>query len=125
MNCLLCGHEKVHKHGKTSKGKQRYKCPTCGKTFPENLDTLQYNRQIGEEEARIILQSHMEGSSLRGISRIVGRAYGTVVSLVRDTSARAMMIHNKEVEKIETEEIAGDEMWSFVEKNRKTAWKEN
>jgi hypothetical protein len=36
-----------------------------------------------------------------------------------------MMIHNKEVEKIETEEIAGDEMWSFVEKNRKTAWKEN
>ncbi len=67
----------------------------------------------------------MESSSLRGISRIVGRAYGTVVSLVRDTSARAMMIHNKEVEKIETEEIAGDKMWSFVEKNRKTAWKEN
>jgi transposase-like protein len=121
----LCGHEKAHKHGKTSKGKQRYKCPNCGKTFPEHLDTLYYNRQIGEEEAQMILQSHMEGSSLRGITRIVGRAYGTVVSLVREASARAMMIHNREVEEIETEEIAGDEMWSFVEKNRKTVWKEN
>jgi hypothetical protein len=51
---------------------------------------------IGEEEARIILQSHMEGSSLRGISRIVGRAYGTVVSLVipKPVDIRYNRIHN-------------------------------
>ena len=39
MECLLCGHEKAHKHGKTTKGVERYECPNCGKTFPENLET--------------------------------------------------------------------------------------
>lgn len=75
MHCLLCGHDKVHKHGKTEKGQQRYK----------------------------------EGSSLRGISRISGRAYGTVVSLVRDASQKAQMLHNQEVQQIDTEEVIADD----------------
>lgn len=37
-------------------------------------------RQVSEEEVRIVLQAHAEGSSLRGISRISGLAYDTVVS---------------------------------------------
>jgi hypothetical protein len=32
---------------------------------------------------------------------------------------KALMIHNLEVKQIETEEVIADEMWSFVEKNRK------
>ncbi|MGK7896866.1 MAG: hypothetical protein AB4372_25440 [Xenococcus sp. (in: cyanobacteria)] len=27
MQCLLSGHHQAHKHGKTQKGHQRYKCP--------------------------------------------------------------------------------------------------
>ncbi len=30
------------------------------------------DRQVSEEDVRIVLQSHVEGSSLRGISRISG-----------------------------------------------------
>ncbi len=56
MECLLCGHEKVHKHGKTAKGIQRYKCPDCRQTFPENLNTLYYNRQLSSDEVHTILQ---------------------------------------------------------------------
>jgi hypothetical protein len=67
----------------------------------------------------------VEGSSLRGVSRISGRAYGTVVSLVRAASQKAQMIHNAEVQEIETEQVSGDEMWSFVQKNRKTASQKN
>ena len=122
MHCLLCGHDKVHKHGRTEKGWQRYKCPHCGKTFPEHFDSLYYGRHLDQDEVRTILQAHAEGSSLQGISRISGRAYGTVVSLVREASQKAQMMHNQEVQKIDTEEIIGDEMWSFVEKNRKTAY---
>ena len=48
------------------------------------------------------------------------RAYGTVVELIRDASQKAQMMHNQEVKQIETEEVIADEMWSFVEKNRKT-----
>jgi transposase-like protein len=120
MNCLLCGHEKAHKHGKTAKGIQRYKCPHCEKTFPENFDTLYYGRHLSPDEVHTILQSHVEGSSLRGVSRISGRAYGTVVSLIREASQKAQMIHNAEVKAVETEKVSADEMWSFVEKNRRT-----
>ncbi len=109
MNCIFCAHSKTHKHGKTEKGHQRYKCPNCGKTFPEHVDTLYYGRHLDAEEIRIILQSHSEGSSLRGISRIIGRAYGTVVSLVRgDERQKAQMIHNQEVQKVPTEEVNAD-----------------
>jgi hypothetical protein len=35
MKCPLCGHEKSHKHGKTSSCCQRYFCPKCQQTFTD------------------------------------------------------------------------------------------
>lgn len=63
MKCPLCEREKPHKHGKTSKGAQRYFCPKCRQTFTETFDTLYYRCQVSEEEVRIVLQAHAEGSS--------------------------------------------------------------
>ena len=91
MQCPLCGHDRAHKHGKTSKGGQRYLCPCCEKTFTDTFDTIYYRRHLDSDEVHRILQSHTEGSSLRGISRIVQRAYGTVVSLVRAASQKAQI----------------------------------
>ena len=119
MNCLLCGHDKVHRHGKTQKGQQRYKCPCCGQTFPEHFESLYSGRHLTQEEVHTLLQAHGEGIRLRGVSRISGRAYGTVVSLLQDASQKALMIHNLEVKQIKTQKVIADEMWSFVEKNRK------
>ena len=85
------------------------------------METLYYNRHLSPEEVHTILQSHAEGSSLRRVCRISGRAYGTVVSLIRDAAQKSQMVHNAEVEQVKTEEIIGDEMWSFVFKNKKTA----
>ncbi|NEP47178.1 MAG: IS1 family transposase [Okeania sp. SIO2G4] len=76
MECPLCGHQKTHKHGKTSKGSQRYYCPECLQTFPaecwantDTFDTLYYRRKVEPEKMPMVLQAHVEGSSLRGISR--------------------------------------------------------
>jgi transposase-like protein len=121
MKCPLCGHNKPHKHGKTSKGSQRYFCPKCQQSFTDTFDTLYYRRQVSEEEVRIVLQSHAEGSSLRGISRISGLAYDTVVSIVQAASEKAQMVHNAEVQAVDTDAIGADELWSFVEKNKRTA----
>jgi len=63
-----------------------------------------------------------EGSSLRGISRISGLAYETVVSIVQAVAHKAQMVHNAEVQAVETDAIAADELWSFVEKNKNTAY---
>ena len=121
MECLLCGHDKAHKHGKTSKGSQRYYCLNCQQSFTETFDTIYYRRQVQSEKIRMVLQSHSEGSSLRGISRTTNLAYNTVVSLVRGASVKGQMVHNDRVQQIETEQIAGDEFWSFVQKAHRPA----
>lgn len=106
-------------------GHQRYLCPACGQTFSENFDSLYYRRQGSPEQIRQVLQAHSEGSSLRGISRTTGLAYNTVVSIVRAASQKAQLVHNAEVQAVQTEEVSGDELWSFVSKNKSSAWAKN
>jgi transposase-like protein len=118
MECRLCGHPKVHKHGKMPNGHQRYCCPECQQTFCESFDTLYYYRHVSRAQIQQVLRAHSEDSSLRGISRISGLAYNTVVSIVRAASTKAQLIHNQQVEQVQTEEVSADEMWSFVQKNR-------
>jgi len=48
-------------------------------------------------------------------------AYNTVVSIVRSASQKAQLVHNQEVQSVETEEVYADEMWAFVAKNRSNA----
>ncbi len=121
MECSICGHDKIHKHGKTSKGNQRYYCPHCQQTHTETFDTIYYRRQVEPEKIHMVLQAHSEGSSLRGVSRTTKLAYNTVVSLVRGASVQGQMVHNQEVKQIETKEIARDEFWSFVQKAHRPA----
>ena len=118
MECQLCGHAKLHKHGKMPNGHQRYFCPQCKQTFCESFDTLYYWRRVSPGQVQQVLQAHSEGSSLRGISRITGLAYNTVVSIIRAASTKAQLVHNNQVEAVTTEEVSADEMWSFVKKNR-------
>ena len=116
MDCPFCEHPKPHKHGQTSKGSQCIHCANCQRTFTDTFDTLFYRRQVTPEQVDAIQQVHAEGSSLRGISRIGHRAYGTVVSIVRAASHKAQQAHNHEVQAVESGEIVADEMWSFVKK---------
>jgi transposase-like protein len=118
MECRLCGHSETHKHGKMPNGHQRYFCPQCKQTFSESFDTLYYYRHVSPKQIQQVLQAHGEGTSLRGISHISGLAYNTVVSIVRASSAKAQLVHNHQVLKVTTKEVSGDEMWSFVQKNR-------
>jgi transposase-like protein len=118
MQCPLCGHSKAHRHGKMPNTHQRYLCPACHQTFSESFDSLYYRRHVSSEQIRQVLQAHSEGSSLRGISRTTKLAYNTVVSIVRAASQKAQLVHNQEVQAVETNAVSADEMWSFVSKNR-------
>lgn len=70
------------------------------------------------EQVELILQAHSEGSSLRGISRLGKRAYGTVVDIVRKASYKGQLVHNEKVKDVKCAQITADEMWSFVKKSR-------
>jgi transposase-like protein len=114
-------------------GHQRYFCPECKRTFCENFDTLYYGRHVSPEQIHQVLQAHSEGSSLRGISRINGLAYNTVVSIIRTASHKAQLVHNQQVHQVQTQEVSGDEMssasspepWSFVQKNKNNVFPTN
>ena len=110
MECIFCEYPKAHKHSKTSKGNQRYRCPKCHQTFTDSLDTLYYRRQLKPAEIESILQSHREGVSLRGIARISQRSYNTIVDVVRSSSQKAQLVHNEEVRDVDTEGVIVDEM---------------
>lgn len=86
---------------------------------------MYYHRHVSEEQIRQVLQAHSEGSSLRGISRTSGLAYNTVVSLIRAASQQAQLVHNAQVQAVQTEEVSADELWSFVEKNKSNVSQEN
>ncbi len=85
------------------------------------MDSLYYRRHVSREHIRQVLQAHSEGSSLRGISRTTQLAYNTVVSIIRAASQKAQLVHNQDVQAVETEEVSADEMWFFVSKNRSNA----
>jgi len=121
MKCKLCGHSTAHKHGRLASGTQRYRCPSCQKTFTDSFDTLYYRRQVTPEQVRQVLQCHTEGSSLRGIARTTGLAYNTVVSLVKAASHKAQQVHNVGVSEVEADSISADELWSFVKKSKSNA----
>jgi len=82
IQCPLCSHAHTRKHGRTSKGSQRYFCLSCRQTFSDTFNTFYYRRQVNKEDVEIVLQFYAEGISLRGISRISGLAYNTVVKIV-------------------------------------------
>ena len=65
--------------------------------------------KLNQKKCPRLLQAHVEGSSLRGISRTVNLAYNTVVSLVRAASQKGQMIHNAHLQNINTSQISSDE----------------
>ncbi len=71
--CPYCDSDSVIRHG-TAKGKQRYRCRGCTRTFRENPGTRAYS----PERKREILSAYQERSSLRGLRRIFGVSRTTV-----------------------------------------------
>jgi len=57
------------------------------------------------EDVRLYCFSHTAGSSLPGISRISGLAYDTVVNIVQAASEKAQIVHNAEVQAVDTDAI--------------------
>ena len=112
-------------NSQVSKDFNYLECPNCKQIFTDTFDTIYYRRQVTQEKVGIVLPSHCEGTSLRGISRISGLSYNTGVSLIRAASQKAQMVHNAEVQAVDTDAIAADEMWSFVEKNKSNACRMN
>ena len=85
MKCYHCESERVFKDGRTSNGKQRYKCHDCGRSLRENPGTNSYSPERREE----ILRAYQERTSLRGLTRIFGVSRQTVSDWLKKSEPTA------------------------------------
>jgi transposase-like protein len=83
--CRHCGSAQVIRHGYTAKGKQRYKCRACSRSFLPNPGTNSYSAQAKEQ----ILRAYHERTSLRGVTRIFGVSRQTVSSWLKKSQSFA------------------------------------
>ncbi|MCL2054823.1 MAG: helix-turn-helix domain-containing protein [Oscillospiraceae bacterium] len=71
---MYCDNEKVVKYGTNPKGKQRFKCGGCKKTFQ-----LEYSNNAARLDTKLlIIKMSLNGSGVRNISRALGVSTNTV-----------------------------------------------
>jgi len=85
--CRHCGSSQIIRHGYTAKGKQRYKCHTCERSFMPQPGTTAYSTERQEQ----ILRAYHERTSLRGLQRIFGVSRQTVTSWLKKSQQPAAL----------------------------------
>jgi len=83
MRCSKCNSKEIRKKGKVKTKKkgeavQRFQCKDCGFYFTSRSH-LSTHREKRPELNDKILSLYVEGNTLRGIARILGCSYTTVV----------------------------------------------
>ena len=79
VKCIHCASTNVVKYGKNPKGKQRFKCKQCLKTFQEEYA----NNAAKPEVKMLIIKMSVNGSGIRDISRVLGISKDTVSATLK------------------------------------------
>ena len=77
ISCPKCGSVNIKKHDKP-RGKQRYRCKDCGKTFMPSANTLFRNSRLSAEQWKGILQGIVLNLSLSQMADNIGTSIKTV-----------------------------------------------
>jgi len=76
---MHCGSKEVIKFGANPKGKQRFRCKRCEKTFQG-----EYLRQGAKPETKtLVLNMSVNGSGIRDISCVLGISTDAVISVLK------------------------------------------
>lgn len=81
--CYHCGGSHVVRDGRTSNGKQRFRCRGCSLRLREHPGSNAYSPERREE----ILRTYQERTSLRGLTRIFGVSRQTVTAWLKKVEA--------------------------------------
>lgn len=84
--CRHCGQAgRLVKNGKTTTGKQRYRCRACGRNSRPEPGSAAYD-EVRKAE---ILRAYQERTSLRGLTRIFGVSRQTVTNWLKKSAGLA------------------------------------
>ncbi|MEO6086756.1 MAG: hypothetical protein ABIQ18_26940 [Umezawaea sp.] len=111
--CPHCGGRSVRRNG-TNRGKQRWACRDCGKTFGATLGTALYGVHTPAEEIARTLLILMRRGSLRSAEEISGHKWETIKGWLLRASKHGEELTGVLVKELELDEVEVDAFWSFV-----------
>lgn len=119
MTCHNC-ETKAKRFGKDRKGKQRYRCNTCSKTFTEYEDKPLDNMYLPLDKAVTVLSMLLEGMSIRSCQRITGVEKKTIVKLLVQAGEKCERLLNDKIKALPVRHVQADEIWGFVGMKNRT-----
>ena len=101
-------------------GLQRYRCPSCKKTFLEPHERPLGEMRLPLEKAVAVIQQLVEGSSIRSTERITGVEKRTILSLLDLVGQRCEKLMKDRIHGLKVKEVACDEIWGYVGMKKRT-----
>jgi IS1 family transposase/transposase-like protein len=119
MIVISCEHSVKHRHGKDRRGRQRYLCAVCGKSFVEDAHPLG-NLRVSMKQAALALNLLLEGMSIRAVQRLTGLCRQTLADLILLVGENCQRLLETKVKGVEVNDVQVDEIWSFIGCKEKT-----
>jgi transposase-like protein len=111
--CARCGAVLTLSKG-TQRGRQRWRCLACGRTFGVTLGTPLYRLKTDPAEIIRALKIVLHRGSLRAAEEQTGHNYETITAWLERMGEHADAITDRLARELNLSEVELDELWSFV-----------
>ena len=111
--CPRCGAGVTVRTGRT-RGRQRWRCGGCRRTFGPTTGTAVYRLKTPPAEVARALLVVLRRGSLLAAEEVTGHKYETIGRWLRQAAAHAEALTAALVTELHLTEVEVDEFWSFV-----------
>jgi len=102
------------KFGRTSDGRQRFRCLSCRRVITEAKERLLPGTRVPDDRTLMVLQLLCEGASVRAVERLTGTEKRTVLRLLKQAGEGCERMMAQVVKDVPVKDVECDEIWSFV-----------
>lgn len=111
----------VWRHGTYgSRGRRRYACKACGKTWSETRGTVFYNLRTSTDTILHALATLVERGSIRGTARAMRVKKDTISRWLERAAKHSEEVSRHLMRDLKLTQVQVDEIWSFIKKKRRT-----
>jgi transposase-like protein/IS1 family transposase len=114
-NCLT----ECKRKGHDRKGRQRYQCRQCSKTFLEPREAHLDGMYLDPAKAEMVLSLLLEGNSISSIERVTDVHHTTILKLLVLAGEKCERIMAAKVRNVKVRDVECDEVWAYIGKKQK------
>jgi transposase-like protein len=115
LTCPRCRGTHCVRNG-SSRGRRRWRCGACGRTFAETVGTPLFHLHTPLPEIVRAILVVLRRGSLRAAEEQTGHNYETIAEWIRRIGDHADALTEVLVQDLDLSEVEIDEFWSFVGK---------